>query len=344
MSMKNLETTFMGIKLDNPVILGASNMSLHLDRLKKAEEQGVGAIVYKTIFEEQVQLENLQLEEKLSEYEHIHAEITSTHPDVEFSDIDYHLARLRKVKESLSVPLFASLNAVKKESWITYAKLIEQTGVDGIEVNLYQTPTDFDADSKSIEEGQIDIVKEIKKVVSIPVSVKLSSDYTNFLHFAKRLDDAKVDSLVLFNAFFQPDIDIQKEKHKKSFNLTQKGEYKKTLRYTGMLYGNIKADICSSRGIFNGDDAIKLILSGATTVQVVSSIFKHGPERINAIKKDISEWMEKKGYNSIDEFRGKLANCNLDKNENSLVYKRAQYVDLMLTSDTVFGKTDEFYS
>ncbi|MEA4979827.1 MAG: dihydroorotate dehydrogenase-like protein [Petrimonas sp.] len=335
--MKNLETTFMGIKLDNPVILGASNMSSHPDQLKKAEQQGVGAVVYKTLFEEQVQLENLQLDERLSQYEHIHAEMTSTHPDMDFSDIDYHLTRLRKAKESLSVPVFASLNAVNGESWISYAKMIEQTGVDGIEVNLYQTPVDFDISSENIENNQINIVEGIKKAVSIPVSVKLSSDYTNILHFVKRLDEANVDSVVLFNAFFQPDIDIQKEKHKKVFNLTQSGDYKQTLRYTGMLYGNIKADICSSRGIFNGDDALKLILSGATAVQVVSSVYKYGVERIATIKNDITEWMQRKGYNSLDEFRGKLANCNLDKNEHSLVYKRAQYVDLMLTSDTIFG-------
>lgn len=340
--MKNLETTFMGIKLDNPVILGACNMSSNIDQLKKAEDQGVGAIVYKTLFEEQVQLENLQLEERLEEYEHIHAEMTKIHPDVDFSDIEYHLTRLRKAKESLSVPVFASLNAVNKASWVNYAKRIEQTGVDGIELNLYQTPINFDSDASAIEREQVAIVEEVKKNVSIPVSVKLSSGYTNILHFVKKLDETGVASFVLFNAFFQPDIDTKNESHKKVFNLSQKGDYKETLRYTGMLYGNIEADICSSRGIFTGEDAVKLILSGATTVQVVSSIYKNGVERIAAIKTELAEWMNKKGYNCLADFRGKLANCNLDKNENSLVYKRAQYIDLMLTSDTIFGKIPEY--
>lgn len=335
--MKNLETTFMGIKLDNPLILGACHLSSNLDQLKKAEEQGVGAVVYKTLFEEQVQLENLQLDERLSLHEHIHAEMTSLYPEVDFSDIDYHLAKLRKTKESLSVPVFASLNAVNKPSWIKYAKMIEQTGVDGLEINLYQTPVDFDIDSESIENNQLDIVGEIKRNVSLPVSVKLSSDYTNILHFIKRLDEAEVNSLVLFNAFFQPDIDTKQEKHKKAFNLSQKGDYKQSLRYTGMLYGKIKADICSSRGIFNGDDVVKLILSGAAAVQVVSSVYRHGIEKIAAIKNDITQWMQSKGYNSLDEFRGKLSNRNLDRNEHALIYKRAQYIDLMLSSDTIFG-------
>lgn len=335
--MKNLETTFMGIKLENPIILGASNISSNLKQLKKAEEQGVGAIVYKTLFEEQVQLESLQLEERLGQYADIHAEMTSLYPDVEFSEADYHLTRLKKAKDTLSVPLIASLNAVNNESWIKYAKMIEETGVDGIEVNLYQTPTDFSLSGEEVEKNQINVIKEIKKNISIPISVKLSSDYTNVLNFIKQVDEAGADSLVLFNSFFQPDIDIEKETHAKSFNLSQKGDYKKSLRYAGMLYGNIKSDICSSRGVFDGEDVVKLILSGATAVQVVSAIYKNGTKRIGEIKQGLTDWMESKGYNSLDEFRGKLANNNLDKNINSLVYKRAQYIDLLLSSDTIFG-------
>lgn len=335
--MKNLETKFMGIQLENPIILGASNISSNLKQLKKAEENGAGAIVYKTLFEEQVQLENLQLRERLDQYSDIHAEMTSIYPDVEFSEIDYHLARLQKTKQSLSIPVFASLNAVNTDSWIKYAKMIEETGVDGIEVNLYQTPSDFNLTGSDIENNQIEIVKQLKARLNIPFSVKLSSDYTNVLNFIKQLDVVGVNGLVLFNSFFQPDIDIETQKHTKSFNLSQKGDYKKSLRYAGMLYGNIAADICSSRGVFDGDDVVKLILSGATAVQVVSSIYRNGTGRIAEIKQELSNWMERQGYNSLDEFRGKLANINLDKNQNALVYKRAQYIDLLLSSDTIFG-------
>ncbi len=335
--MKNLETTYMGIKLENPIILGASNISSSLKQLKKAEEQGVGAIVYKSLFEEQVQLESLQLEERLGQYADIHAEMTSLYPNVEFSEADYHLTRLKKAKEALSIPLIASLNAVNSESWVKYAKMIEETGVDGLEVNLYQTPTDFTMSGEDVEQNQLNIIKEIKENISIPISVKLSSDYTNLLNFIKKVDDTGAESLVLFNSFFQPDIDIENESHVKSFNLSQKGDYKKALRYAGMLYGNIKSDICSSQGVFDGEDVVKLILSGATTVQVVSAIYKNGTKRIGEIKQGLIDWMESKGYNSLDEFRGKLANNNLDKNQNALVYKRAQYIDLLLSSDTIFG-------
>lgn len=333
----NLETSYMGLKLTSPVILGASELTSHPDMLKKAEEQGAAAVVYKTLFEEQIQMENLHHDEKISQYNDIHAEMVTLHPDIDRSDIDYYLVKLRKVKESLSIPVIASLNCVNESSWFRYAKMIEETGVDGIELNLYQIPTRFDLDAATIEQQQISIVAGIKEQLSIPVSVKLSSDYTNILHFAKRLDDAGVDGMVLFNAFFQPDINIHKESHKRSFNLTRKGEYKKSLRYAGMLFDRVNADVCSSRGIFTGEDVIKLLLTGASCVQVVSVVYKHGIERIGEINREISEWMEKKEYSSINQFRGKLSDSVLNKNNTLLIYKRAQYVDLLLRSDNILN-------
>ncbi|WP_298648334.1 dihydroorotate dehydrogenase-like protein [uncultured Proteiniphilum sp.] len=335
--MKNLETSYMGIQLKNPVILGASELSSEIDSLKKAEQAGAAAIVYKTLFEEQIQLEDLQFDELKDEYNDIHAEMTSLYPDIDRSEIEYYLVKIRNAKENLSVPVIASLNAVNESSWFRYARLIEETGVDGIELNLYQTPTQFDLDAAEIERRQIAMVTEIKKQLSIPVSVKLSSDYTNILHFAKRLDEAGVDGMVLFNSFFQPDIDIEKESHRRAFNLSKKGDYKQSLRIAGMLYGRVNAAVCASRGVFNGDDVIKLILSGATCVQVVSAVYRHGMKQITEIIREVEEWMERKGYDSIEQFRGKLSDSILNKNDNLLIYKRAQYVDLILHSDTIYG-------
>lgn len=335
--MKKLETSYMGIPLKSPVILGACELSSQLDTLKQAEQEGAAAVVYKSIFEEQIQIENLQHDELVTEFDDIHAEMVTLHPSIERSDVEYYMVKLRQVKESLSVPVIASLNAVNESSWIRYAKLIEETGVDGIELNLYQTPTRFDLDGSTIEQRQIDIVGEIKKQLSIPVSVKLSSDYTNLLHFAERLDKVGVDGMVLFNAFFQPDIDIETGKHRRAFNLSRKGDYKKSLRYAGMLYGRVKPDICSSKGIFDGTDAIKLLLSGASCVQVVSAVYRHGTAVIGEINQGIAHWMERKGYESIDQFKGSLSDSVLNKNDNLLIYKRAQYIDLLLNSDTVFG-------
>src|SRR5690554_468031 len=204
--MKKLETSYMGIPLRSPVILGACDLSSQLDTLKQAEQEGAAAVVYKSIFEEQIQIENLQHDELVTEFDDIHAEMVTLHPSIERSDVEYYMVKLRQVKESLSVPVIASLNAVNESSWIRYAKLIEETGVDGIELNLYQTPTRFDLDAAAIEKRQIDIVSTIKEQLSIPVSVKLSSSYSNLLHFAHGLDNAGVDGMGLFNVFCQPDI------------------------------------------------------------------------------------------------------------------------------------------
>jgi dihydroorotate dehydrogenase (fumarate) len=298
---------------------------------------GAGAIVYKSLFEEQIQLERFQLDERLSEFNDLYAEMVTIHPNIEHAGPDEHLLNIRKARESLSIPLIASLNAVNNDTWIKYARLLSETGVNGIELNFYQIPSDFNKDAKDIEDEQINIVKEIRQNISIPVSVKLSSDYTNILNFIKKLDQAGVDAFVLFNSFFQPDIDIISEKHIKSFNLSNEGDYKKSLRYAGLLFENIKADICSSHGIFTGADVIKLILSGSSCVQVVSTLYKNGLTQINNIKKELVDWMDIKNYKSIDEFRGKLSKNKLSS--NPFVYKRAQYVDLLINSEEIFRDT-----
>jgi dihydroorotate dehydrogenase (fumarate) len=310
-------------------------MVTDLDKLKNAEEQGAAAIVFKSLFEEQIQLERFQMDESLSQYNNLHAEMITTHPSIEHAGPDEHLVNIREAKEKLSIPLIASLNAIENNTWIEYAKLIGETGVDGIELNFYKTPQDFDKNPEEIENSQISIVKEIKKNISIPVSVKLSSDYTNILNVIKKLDAAGADAFVLFNAFFQPDIDIHSEKHIKTFNLSNDGDYRKSLRYAGILFDNIKGDICSSHGIFTGEDAIKMILAGSTCVQAVSTLYKNGLAQISKMIKEMSEWMNGKNYSSIDEFRGKLSRKSLSS--NPFVYQRAQYVDLLLNSEDIFS-------
>ena len=325
----------MGIEIDNPIIVGASNLVTKPDNLKKAEDQGAAAIVYKSLFEEQIQLESLQFDEKLNEFNDMYAEMLTIHPHIDYTGAEEHLLNLRRAKESISIPLIASLNAVNHETWVQYAKLIAQTGVDGIELNFYPNMLDMNREAADIENDQIRIVKEIKQNITIPVSVKLSPDYTNTLNLIKKLDGVGVNTFVLFNSFFQPDIDIEFEKHIKKYNFSKPGDYKKSLRYAGLLYQNIKADICSSRGIFTGADVIKLILSGASSVQVVSTLYKNGMTQISKMNKELEEWMEEKNYQSLDDFRGKLSNNKLTK--NPFVYKRAQYVDLIMNAEDIFG-------
>jgi len=334
--MNNLKVNYMGIELKNPLIVGASNMVTDIDTLKQAEENGAAAIVYKSLFEEQIQLERYQMDESLTQYNELHAEMITTHPHIEHAGPHEHLAHIREAKDNLSIPLIASLNAINKDTWIEYAKMLGETGVDGLELNFYKTLLDFDRTAEQIENEQINIVKEIKNSINTPISVKLSPDYTNILNIIRKLENAGADSFVLFNSFFQPDIDVRKGEHIKNFDLSNEGDYRKSLRYAGILHENTKADICSSHGIYTGVDIIKMLMAGSTAVQVVSTLYKHGLSHINAMLKEIKEWMDSKGYKAIDDFRGTLSMKSLSS--NPFIYKRAQYVDLLLNSEELFSR------
>jgi len=328
--MINLATNYMGIELKNPIIAGASSMSTDLAMLKKLEQAGAAAIVYKTLFEEQINLESAQFEDQLEAMAGLHAEMTSLYPKLQHAGPEAHLVNLKKAKETLGIPVIASLNCLYDNTWIEYAKLIEKTGVDGIELNFYFVPGDFEADGRSIEDIHLDLVKTLISKISIPVSIKLSSFYSNPLNFISRLDKAGVNAVVIFNRMFEPEINVQEMKHIAPFYLSHEGDYRLVLRYAGLLHGNIKADVCANTGIYQGNDVIKVLLAGADCVQVVSTLYKHKPEHIATMLKDLEAWMESKKYSSIADFKGKLSKKEL---KDPFVYKRGQYIDLLLGSD-----------
>lgn len=332
--MANLTSNYLGIELKNPVVVGACDLLGDHKNLVKLEQAGAGAIVYKSLFEEQIQLEDLELGRNLEEFNDRNAEMTTLFPDVSHAGPREHIYQLKKALEVLNIPLFASLNAVYKETWVKYAKLIADTGVAGLELNFYNVPFSFDKTAAEIEEEQLDIVREVISVVNIPVSVKLSRFYTNALSMVKRLDETGVKGVILFNKLFQPDVDIIGEKHITPWNLSSPEEYKLALRYSGLLSGEVKTDIIANTGIFSGKDVIKLILAGANNVQVVSTLYKNGVNHITEMLKEMTEWMDTKGYSSLDDFRGQLSKKNLN---NPYVYKRAQYIELLLNSERIPG-------
>jgi len=328
--MINLSTNYMGIELKNPIIAGASGMSTDLAMLKKLEQAGAAAIVYKTLFEEQINLESAQFDDQIEAMAGLHAEMTSLYPKLQHAGPEAHLVNLRKAKETLNIPVIASLNCMYDNTWIEYARLIEKTGVDGIELNFYFVPGDFEADGRSIEEVHIDLVKTIKSKITIPVSVKLSSFYSNPLNFISRLDKAGVDAIVIFNRMFEPEINVQDVKHVAPFYMSHEGDYRLALRYSGLLYGNLKAQVCANTGIYQGNDVIKTLLAGADCVQVVSTLYKNKPEHIASMLSDIETWMESKKYSKIADFKGKLSKKEI---KDPFIYKRGQYIDLLLGSD-----------
>jgi dihydroorotate dehydrogenase (fumarate) len=333
--MADLKTKYLGIELRNPVILGASNLVTNIDNIKKAEQAGISAVVYKSLFEEQIQLETAQLDDALDEYAERHAEMVSLFPSLQHAGPEEHLMNLRKVKESIKIPVIASINAIYKETWVEYAKLIEQTGVDAIELNFYAVPRDMDKDGREINEYQIEVLKAVRSEVKLPVSVKLSPFYANPLNIIGKMDKAGVNGFVLFNRLFQPDIDIEKEEHYTPYGISHPEDNRLALRFAGLLFGTIKANICSNTGIFTGDDIIRMILAGADCVQIVSTVYKNKIDYVATIIADINKWMDKKGYQKISDFKGKLSNRNIN---DPFVYKRAQYIDLLLKSDEIFKK------
>ncbi len=329
----DISTKYLGLELKNPVIVGASNLVTDLGMLKKLEENGAAAIVYKSLFEEQIHLENLEHYQVQEEYGTRHAEMHSAFPETQDAGPQDFLLKLKKAKESIDIPLIASLNCVFEETWIEYAQKIQDLGVDALELNFYTVPKEMDVMGKAISSEQFDILENVVKNVTIPISVKLSPFYTNALYIVNEMDKLGVNGFVIFNKLFQPDIDIEKEEHHFPYNLSQEEENRLPLRFVGLLYDEINADICANRGIFTGEDVIKMILAGADVVQVVSTLYKHGPKQITKILNGIEDWMKRKGYKKLNDFRGKLSKKKLN---DPFTYKRAQYVDILMKSNEIF--------
>ncbi len=333
--MVDLRTKYMGLELKNPIIVGASNLVTEPGMLEQLEAAGAAAVVYKSLFEEQIQLESLQLSEELMEYDDRNAEMISLFPHIEHAGPKEFLINLKKAREVLHIPLIASLNCINRETWVEYARLLQDTGVDGLELNLYSTPTDFNLPGVEISEGQLEIVRAVKKVVTIPISVKLSPYYTNPLFIIKKLDNLGLDGVVIFNRLFQPDIDIDLEENFFPYNLSVQQDNRLPLRFAGLLYGNIKASVIASTGIFTGEDVITMLLAGADAVQVVSTLYKNHVGQIGTMLNDLILWMESKKYKKLDDFRGKMSKKNI---KDPFAYKRAQYVDILLKSEEIFKR------
>lgn len=333
--MTNLKTNYMGLELKNPIVVGANNLVTNIDSLKQMEEAGAAAVVFKSLFEEQIQLEAAQMDDEMDEYAERHAEMTSLFPTLEHAGPREHLMNVQNAREALSIPLIASLNAIYSETWLEYAKLLEDKGVNGLELNFYSVPRNPDVSGEDIIKDQIEILKKVKSSISIPVSVKLSPFYANPLNVISRMDKAGVDAFVLFNRIFQNEIDLENEKFVVDFPLSEAYENKLPLRYAGLLYSQVNASIVSNTGIQQGSDAVKMILAGADAVQVVGTLYKNKVQHISKMLKDIEAWMEGKGYKSLKDFRGKLSNKEIN---DPFIYKRAQYVDLLLKSEELFKK------
>jgi dihydroorotate dehydrogenase (fumarate) len=325
--MASLRTTYMGLTLANPVVAGASDLTANVDSIKRIEEAGAGAIVLKSLFEEQIQLERLRLEEELQKGTELYAEMATIFPKLQHAGSKEHLMWVKKARAAVKVPVIASLNAVNRETWVQYARELAEQGVDGLELNFFATPRDFAQPGASVEEEQVEAVHEVLAAVRLPVSVKLSVFYSNPLNMVGRLDREGVRGFVLFNRFFQPDINVDAQDMAQPFNFSAEADNRLPLRYAGLLHGRVKADVCASTGIMSGRDVAKMILAGATVVQVVTALYRNGVKSIPVMLEELSRWMDAKSYARLEDFRGRLSAKNAT---DPWAYTRAQYAKMLL--------------
>jgi dihydroorotate dehydrogenase (fumarate) len=325
--MADLRTSYVGLHLMNPVIAGASDLTADLDGIRRIEEAGAGAIVLKSLFEEQVQLERYKLAEDRSRGEARYAEMATIFPKLEHAGPKEHLHFARRAKAAVKVPVIASLNCVNRATWVEYAMALAGEGVDALELNFYATPRDPELSGARVEEEQLDVARAVKAAVKLPVSVKLSFCYSNPLNFISRLDREGVAGIVLFNRFFQPDIDPEGQSISLPFNFSHPVDSRLPLRYAGLLFGRLSADVCASTGIMSGTDVARMLLAGSSAVQVVTALYRNGVGAIGKMVGDLGTWMDGKGYRTLADFRGRLSAMNA---EDSWAYTRTQYAKMLL--------------
>jgi dihydroorotate dehydrogenase (fumarate) len=301
-----LKTQYLGLELPHPIIAGASPLPDDLDKVRALEDGGIAAITMYSLFEEQITQNMVGTEAHIGSYENSFSEAASYFPDVNLLErgVDAYLEQLQKVKAAVDVPVIGSLNGTREGEWVNYANLIESAGADALELNLYFLPTDMDESAAQLEDRCIRIVESVKKRITVPLAVKLSPYFTALPHFAKRLAASGADSLVCFNRFYQPDIDVDELDIRPMLELSYSHELRLRLRWLAFLSGRIDAKLAVSGGVHTGIDVAKSLMAGADAVQVVSSLLLNGAGQVQSMLDELEKWMLEKEYTSVDELRG----------------------------------------
>lgn len=328
--MIDLSSSYLGLSLRSPIIAGAGPLTNVVNSAKRLEDAGVGAIVMPSLFEEQIDAEALATTAAMEAHMDSFGEAISFMPEPEEYRIgpqDY-LGRLGEIKKSVSVPVIGSLNGCTRGGWLSYAKSIEQAGADALELNVYYVPTDGDESSEQIERHVREMVREVRGGVEIPVAVKLSPFYTSLTNFSLRLQEAGAAGLVLFNRFFEPDVDIEELDTVSELRLSEPAELLLRLRWIAVLRGHLSASLAVTGGVHSAADVIKSIMCGADAVQMVSELLRHGPERVGVILGELAAWAEERGYANLGEMRGSMS---LQRCPDPSAFERGNYIHLLQT-------------
>jgi len=320
--MADLKTTYLGLELKNPIIVGSSELTNSVEKIVDLEKAGAGAIIIKSLFEEQIMMDidAERANNMYGTYDHIENYVGYY---LKKHSIDSYLKLVSDSKKAVEIPVIASINCVSADEWIDYAKKIENAGADALEINLFIMPANVEMTSEETEKIYTDIAKKLPEVVSIPVALKISSYFSGMANFLVKLSQTKINGLVLFNKFYNPAIDIETEKLVSHTVYSKVGDNSHTLRWVGILSGKVDCDISASTGIHSGADVISNLLVGAKAVQMVSAIYINGNDQITKAVAELDAWMDKKGYKTIEEFRGKLSQ---DSQKNPMMFERAQFM------------------
>ncbi|MCL4490184.1 MAG: dihydroorotate dehydrogenase-like protein [Chloroflexi bacterium] len=326
--MPDLTTTYLGLTLKNPIVPSSSPLMQKVDNIKKMEDAGAAAVVLHSLFEEQITLESEELDRALNYGTESFAEALSYFPDLQTYNLgpDRYLEHIRKAKEAVGIPVIASLNGVSTGGWIKYAKQVQEAGADALELNTYYISANPSQNSAQIEEMYLELVRQIKASIHIPVAVKLSPYFSAFANMAQSLDQAGADALVLFNRFYQPDFDLENLEVVPDLVLSTQEELRLRLRWAAILYGRVQADLAVTGGVHTAEDVLKCMMAGAGVAMMTSALLERGIHHLRGVLGDLTHWMESREYASIAQMRGSMSQRAVAQ---PAAFERANYMKVL---------------
>jgi len=323
-----MQTTYMGLKLHSPIVVSACTLSEKTDNIVMMEDNGAGAVVMFSLFEEQIRKEEAQFRGVISETSFAFAEAADYFPGLDDFNVgtDEYLENIRKAKERVKIPVIASLNGISNEGWIDYSRLMEQAGADAIEVNIFFIPADIKMSSSEVEHRYLNIIESIKASVKIPVAVKLNPYFSAMGNMSLRMQQAGADALVLFNRFYQPDFDINELVIKTDLHYSESTEIRLPLLWIALLHGKVKVSLAATTGVQSAIEVIKYILAGADVAMTASGLYKNGIPYLRTMNKELQEWMYRMGFDNIGSFKGTMSQRHIS---DPSAYERANYIKIL---------------
>ena len=331
----DLRTRYLGLELANPVVPSASTLSSRIDTLKRLQDAGAAAVVFQSLFEEQIEHEEIQINRVMEYGTESFAEATTFLPEMEEYNTgpDEYLRHLEASKAELTIPVIGSLNGSSDGGWLRYAKLIEDAGADALELNVYYIAADPDETGQQVEQRYVDLVASVRSSVKIPLAVKIGPFFSSVSNMARRLVEAGADGLVLFNRFMQPDIDLETLDVDPTLHLSSTEEVRLPLRWIGILRGRVEASLAATTGVHGPEEAVKLILAGADVTMMASALFRMGPEHVTAVVDGIGSWLDEHEYHSVEQAKGSVAQVNV---ANPAAFARSNYMQMLVNFTSEF--------